>query len=57
MKTYVAYCKEQIKENISDIDKTFERVDVLFDVYKEMSLKQEAREGQSKADVLKTLST
>ena len=55
MKAYAAYCKKQIAEKISDMCKTFYRVDVVFDIYKEMSLKQETREGQSKGDVLRTL--
>ena len=46
MKTGGAYCKEQITEKISDMVKTVERVDVVFDVYKEISLKQETREGR-----------
>ena len=37
MKTYAAYCKKQIAEKISDMCKTFYRVDVVFDIYKEMS--------------------
>ena len=35
--------------------KKFERVDVVFDVYKVMSLKQEVREGRSKGDIWKNL--
>lgn len=34
---------------------TVEKADVVFDVYKEMSLKQESRAGQSKGDALRTL--
>ena len=43
-----AYCEEQITEKISDMGKTVERVDIVLDVNKEMPLKQETREGQSK---------
>ena len=39
MKTDGAYGKEQIPEKISDIGKTVERVGVVFDVSKEVSLK------------------
>ena len=39
MKIDGTYCKEQIREKISDMVKTVEKVDVVFDVYKEMSLK------------------
>ena len=38
-KTDGAYCKEQTTEKVSDMKKKFERVDVVFDVYKVMSLK------------------
>lgn len=38
-KTDGAYCKEQTTEKVSDVKKKFERVDVVFDVYKVMSLK------------------
>ena len=55
MKTYCTYCKEQIIEKISDMGKSVGRVDVVFDRYKEMFLKQETREGRSKDDVLRTL--
>ena len=55
MKTHGAYCKEQITERISDMNKTVENVDVVFDVYKEMSLKQKTRERRSKGNVLRTL--
>ena len=48
MKMSGTYCEEQITEKISDMGKTVERVDVVLDVYKETSLKQETREGQSK---------
>ena len=35
--------------------KTAERVKLVFEVYKEISLKQETREGRSKGDILITL--
>ena len=39
MKTYGTYCKIQITEKISDMGKTVERIDIVFDIYEEMSLK------------------
>lgn len=39
----------------SDIGETAERVELVFNVYKKMSLKQETREGRSKDNVLRTL--
>ena len=55
MKTHGAYCKKETTEKISDMGKTVENVDVVFDIYKEMSLKQKTREGRSTGDdVLRT---
>ena len=48
MKTYGAYYEEQITEKISDMGKTVERIEVVTNVSKEMFLKHETREGQSK---------
>ena len=39
----------------SDIGETAERVELVFNVYKKMSLKQETRGGRSKGNVLRTL--
>ena len=55
MKMYGAYCKEQIIEKISYASKTVERIDVLFDVYKEISFKQKTRERRSKGNILRPL--
>ena len=52
MKTYGAYCREQITEKPSDMSKTVERVDVVSDV---VSFEQKTREGRSKGNVLRTL--
>ena len=52
MKTYGAYCKEQIIEKLSDMSKTVEKVDVVSDV---VSFEQKTREGGSKGNVLRTL--
>ena len=49
MKTYGAYCKE-ITGKLSDMSKTVERVNVVSDIYKEMSLKQKTRKGRSKGN-------
>ena len=54
MKTYSAYCEEQIAQNLSGMSKTVEKVHVVSVVYKEMSFKQKGKEGQSKGNVLKT---
>ena len=54
MKTYSAYCEEQIAHNLSGMSKTVEKVHVVSVVYKEMSFKQKGKEGQSKGNVLKT---
>ena len=54
-KTDGAYCKEQTTEKVSDVKKKFERVDVVFNVYKVMSLKYEVREGRSKGHIWRNL--
>ena len=50
MKTHGAYCKEKITGKLSDMSKTVERVNVVSDIYKEMSLKQKTRECRSKSN-------
>ena len=43
MKTYSAYCEEQIAQNLSGMSKTVEKVHVVSVVYKEMSFKQKGK--------------
>ena len=55
MKTFDAYCKEQLAREIDYLVGHAERIDLVFDVYREVSIKNDTTEGRSNGEVLRAL--
>ena len=49
-KTFVDYCDTQITNKIKQLAQNVSRLDVVFDVYKKTTLKQDTRDGRGKSD-------
>ena len=46
-KTYRMYCSDELGKRIINMDANISRIDVVFDIYKEISMKRETREKRS----------
>ena len=52
-KTYGVYCSDELCKRIINMDANISRIDVVFDIYKEISMKRETREKRSGNEVVR----